>query len=48
MLRRLQIVDLLSFELVDGKVETHGFAVISTCNDSNFLRYVAKNICVVR
>jgi hypothetical protein len=48
ILRRLQIVDLLSFELVDGRVETHGFAVISPCSDSSFLRYVAKDIAVVR
>jgi hypothetical protein len=46
MLRKLQIVDLLSFELVDGKVETHGFAVISPCSDSSFLRYVASDISV--
>jgi hypothetical protein len=46
ILQRLKIVDLLSFELVDGKVETHGFAAISLCSDSSFLRYFALLIVV--
>ena len=39
VLGRLQIVELLSFELVDGKVEAHGFVdVTNHCNDASFLR----------
>ena len=38
VLGRLQIVELLSFELVDGKVEAHGFVDTNHCNDASFLR----------